>query len=123
MVMQPPANSGHLRGYIEQLKTEARTMAEKPKDDSRGSLDRIDMQVQKISEWVNELPEVQKRQSYGIDAVIRLANLTGMYATYPSHQHIAIALRRSGFTQFRSWKKCNRNKRLWVWSPKIVKDT
>ena len=123
MVMQPPANSGHLRGYIEQLKMEARTLAENPKDNPERSLGRIDQHALKISEWVNELSEAQKRQSYGIDAVIRLANLIGMYAPYPSHQHIAIALRRSGFTQFRSWKKCNRNKRLWVWSPEIVKDT
>ena len=122
-MMQPPVNSGYLKGYIEQLKIEARAMAENPKDNSRESLGRMDIQVQKISEWVNELPEAQKRQSYGIDAVIRLANLTGVYAPYPSHQHIAIALRRSGFTQFRSWKKCNRNKRLWVWSPKMTKET
>ena len=122
-MMQPPVNSGYLRGYIEQLKIEARVTAENSKDNSREPLGRIDMQVQKISEWVKELPEAQKKQAYGIDAVIRLANLTGMYAPYPSHQHIAIALRRSGFTQFRSWKKCNRNKRLWVWSPKNAKDT
>ena len=121
--MQPPVNSGHLRGYIERLKIEARAMAENPKDNLKGPLSHIDMHVQKISEWVNELPEAQKKQSYSIDAVIRLANLTGTYAPYPSHQHIAIALRKSGFTQFRSWKKCNRNKRLWIWSPEIIKGT
>lgn len=123
MVMQPPVNSGHLRGYIERLKTEARAMAEKPKDNSKGSLGRIDVQVQKISDWVNELPEAQKRQPYGIEAVIRLANLSGLYAPHPSYQHIAIALRRSGFIQIRSWKKCNRNKRLWAWVSQNTKDT
>ena len=68
--MQPPVNSGHLRGYIEQLKIEARALAEIPKASLKGSLDRIDVQVQKISDWVNELPEAQKRQSYCIDACL-----------------------------------------------------
>lgn len=123
MAMQPPVNLGHLRGYIEQLKIEARSIATTPQGNPNKSIDRINEHSQKISEWVNELPDAQKSQPYSIDAIIRLAGLTGLYAQHPSHQRIAIALRKSGFIQLRSWKKSNRNRRLWIWHPKITKDS
>ena len=123
MAMQPPVNLGYLRGYIERLKIEARSIAPTSEGNPDKSLSRIAEHAQKISDWINELSDTQKSQAYSIDAIIRLANLTGAYTPFPSHQHVAIALRRSGFTQLRSWKKCSRNKRLWAWSPKTTKDT
>ncbi len=113
MVTQPPANFGHLRRQIEQLRMEAQSRISNLKPSE--CLNRIEEHVKQISLWVNELPEAQKRQPYGIEAIIRLAKLSGRYSPSPSHQQVATALRRIGFKQIRSWKKNYRNKRLWVW--------
>lgn len=113
MVTQPPANFGRLRRQIEQLRIEAqsRVVERTPAN----CINRIEEHVRQISLWINDLPEAQKRQSYGIEAIIRLAKLSGRYSPSPSLQQVAIALRRAGFKQIRSWKKIDRNKRLWLW--------
>ena len=117
MVTQPPANFGYLRRQIEQLRIDAQLRVGKIKPSN--CLNRIEEHVRQITEWINELPEAQKRQSYDIEAIIRLAKLSGRYSSSPSHQQVALALRRVGFKQIRSWKKNYRNKRLWVWKPDL----
>lgn len=113
MVMQPPVIFGHLRRQIEQLRMESQSRASTQQP--LKSTNRIEEHASQIFLWFNDLSEAQKLQPYDIEAIIRLAKLSGYYSPNPSHQHIAAALRRAGFRQFRSWKKIYRNKRLWIW--------
>ena len=115
MVMQPPATSAYLRDYIEQLKLEARTLSEKKLVEVVKSKNSIEIYTHQIISWVSALPESQQKQPYTMDSAIRLANLKGVYAETPSAQLVALALRKAGFHQIRSWKKVDRNTRLWVW--------
>lgn len=115
MVMQPPTTSAYLREYIDRLKQDIPVTSTEKKPTVNQLSTRIEQQTEKISSWINDLPETLQKQSYSIDAIIRLANLVGLYAPYPSPQHVAIALRRSGFRQVRSWRKVDRNRRLWIW--------
>lgn len=115
MVMQPPATSAYLRDYIEQLKLEAKTLSQRQAVEATRPIDPIEAYAHQITSWILALPESQQKQSYTMESVIKLANLKGAYADTPSTQQIALALRKSGFRQTRSWKAADRNRRLWLW--------
>lgn len=116
MVMQPPATSAYLRDYIEQLKLEAKTQPAKPLVAATKPIDPIEAYTHEIISWISTLPESQQKQPYKMDSVIRLANLKGAHTAAPSVQQVALALRKAGFQQTRSWKKVDRNIRLWRWT-------
>ena len=115
MVMQPPVNSAHLRDYIERLKLEARVASSRPLEKSIKSADPIEAYTYQITSWINALPESQQKQPYRIDSIIRLAGLKGVYAESPSPQQVALALRKAGWLMKRSYKKADRNARVWLW--------
>lgn len=116
MVMQPPATSAHLRDYIERLKLEARVAPQRSLAKPINPVDPIETYTHQITSWISTLPESQQKQPYGMDSIIKLANLKGIYKESASPQQVAVALRKAGFRQKRSWKKENRNTRVWLWS-------
>ena len=116
MVMQPPATSAYLRDYIEQLKLEAKTLPQKQTMEVTRPTDPIKTYTHQIISWISALPESQQKQPYTMESLIRLANLKGIHTAAPSAQQVALALRKSGFQQTRSWKKADRNIRLWRWT-------
>jgi hypothetical protein len=121
MVMPPPAISAYLRNYIEQLKLEAKTLSEKKLVEPMKPSNPIETYTHQIISWISALPDSQQRQPYGIDSIIRLANLRGIHTESASPQQVALALRKAGFNQFRSYKKTDRNARLWMWTSNPTK--
>lgn len=115
MVMPPPANSAYLRAYIDNLKLEAEALAYKESARPAGLENPTETYAYQILSWVTSLPESQQKQAYTMSSIIKLANLRGIYTESASPQKIAPALRKAGFKQIRSWKKIDRNIRLWVW--------
>lgn len=114
-MMQPPATSAYLRDYIEQLKLEAKTQPVKQLAKVVSSIDPIEIYTHQIISWISALPESQQKQPYAMDSVIRLAGVKGIHTAAPSGQQVALALRKAGFQQTRSWKKADRNTRLWLY--------
>ena len=119
MVMQPPATSAYLRDYIEKLKLEAKTLSQKRTVEITRPTDPIEVYTHQILKWISVLPLSQQMQPYTIDSIIRLAKLKGIHSEAPSPQQVASALRKAGFDQTRSWKKENRNTRLWTLQIKV----
>lgn len=118
MIMPPPANSAYLRAYIDKLKLEAEALAHKESARPAELENPTETYACQILSWVTSLPESQQKQAYTMSSIIKLANLRGIYTESASPQKIAPALRKAGFKQIRSWKKIDRNIRLWVWESK-----
>ena len=111
----PPASSAYLRDHINQLIQEATTLEKNEPKKPSFPENPVEAYTHQIFDWISSLPESQQKQAYTMNAIIKLANLKGIYAEFPSPQKIAPALRKAGFKQMRSWKKIDRNIRLWVW--------
>jgi len=121
MMGQPPATSAYLRDYIEKLKLEARKISAVNSQNIARPENPVDRYTHQIISWISGLPESQQKQAYTMDSIIKLANLKGIYMESPSPQQIAPALRKAGFQQVRSWKKVDRNVRVWLWSSSVTK--
>ena len=116
--MPPPASYTYLRDRIEQLKMEAKALNKNPLP-TKISLSPVEQYCQKISSWINALPTSQQDRKYGINEVITLAGLKGLHEELPAQADVADALRKAGFSQVRSWKKADRNKRFWLYKHPI----
>jgi hypothetical protein len=113
---QPPATSAYLRDYIDRLKLEAKASLGAISVKAVQQKSPTETYTHQILSWISELPESQQRQPYTMSSIIKLADLKGIHTESPSPQQIAPALRKAGFKQIRSWKKIDRNIRLWVWT-------
>lgn len=115
-MVQPPASSAYLRDHINQL-IEAATLGKNGPKKPSFPENPVETYTHQILDWISSLPESQQKLGYSMTSIVKLANLKGIYAEPPSPQKIAPALRKAGFKQTRSWKKIDRNIRLWVWTP------
>ena len=115
-MVQPPASSAYLRDHINQLIQEATTLERLEPKKASFPENPVEAYTQQILDWISSLPESQQKQGYSMTSIVKLAYLKGIYVDSPSPQKIAPALRKAGFKQMRSWKKIDRNIRLWVWT-------
>jgi hypothetical protein len=112
--MLPPLKNAYLKEKINLLKQEvldgkdiAKASAVTPLKDPL-SLDN------QIAAWLRGLNPDQLSRRYGIDDVIKLASLKGIYKDLPARQMVASALYRCGFEQVRLWGKPFRQRRYWA---------
>ena len=113
--MQPPAISTYLHDQIRKLRLEAETQC-KNNSKINATISISALHLEKINKWILSLPKSQQERRYSIEEIVRLAELNGKFRPSPSRSDVADALRKAGFSQQRSWKKNDRNKRFWSWN-------
>jgi hypothetical protein len=112
--MLPPLKNAHLKEKLNLLKREVLDENEQAKA-CAAPLSKLTPSLDnQINKWLRGLNPDQLARRYGIDELIKLATLRGVYKELPARQMVATALYRCGFKQVRLWGKQFRNRRLWV---------
>jgi hypothetical protein len=113
-MMPPPLMSAYLKENINLLKQEVIIRNVKAEADKVKSPNTLPLLDKNLNTWLSGLNSEQLSQKYGIDDIIKLAGLKGLYKELPARQMVALALYKCGFKQVRLWGKPFRNKRLWI---------
>ncbi len=108
--MQPPTfNSVPLRIQLAQLKQTAEAVRV-------NQLSHLAKLRDQIKTWSESMTPEQRKRSFTIEEIERLAGLVGKFGGRAAHHHIAQSLRTCGFSHRRDWTVAGRNKRYWIWS-------
>jgi hypothetical protein len=111
--MQPPtSNSVPLRIQLAQLKQASVEVVRVKQQSHRDKL------RDQIKTWFESMTSEQRKRSFTIEEIERLAGLVGKLGGRAAHHHIAQSLRAIEFVPRRDWTAAGRNKRYWIWSEK-----
>ena len=115
---QPPPIKPYLRDLVQKLRDQANEKLEE--SDKRLAHEHAKTKKQQqraisyetlIKGWFDSLPPEDQRRIFRMDEFVH--RFPGRYNTKASTVLIGNALRALGWTEHRSWKKVNRNKRGW----------